>query len=115
MLKCYLVDKPSETLEKISRLWRADLNPQRQSLGFSPFGLGALLIAAPGLALLFRDRCPAGLIGPLVLLLVCSALPSLMFYAAELTMMGTFASLSLLIYVITAMLAHRALSGVISG
>jgi hypothetical protein len=100
-LRCYLVDKPLQMWEVVSYGWTPTPMEQRNryNLYFRPFGIVAALIVAPAIALAIYYPIPcAGLFASMLVLLVTSLIPGLVFYPVPLTMMGTFLSLALIGY-----------------
>ncbi|MGI0015183.1 MAG: hypothetical protein ACREBU_17350, partial [Nitrososphaera sp.] len=107
-LRTYLVKKPAEALSVVSdsvmpnRSNRAvEAYRKTHGLYFNPFSGSALLFAVLPLTLLFRHLTESNdeiLIGSI--LLICSLIPSIFFYASIVTMAGTFLAVSILTYLL---------------
>ena len=111
MLRCYLFDKPLVMLRTIAdTIWRGGVRRSR-TLSFNPLGVVPLLIIVPGLVFFVRRDETAHLIGGMVWLAAASLAPGLMFYAVVFTMIGTFASLAMLLYVAAGALLRRSFGG----
>jgi len=104
VLRCYLIDKPADIVRTLRSASLSDGRPgrQRQQLYFAPFSPVAFLIAAPALIILVRHGGAWRLIPGCLLLFAFSLMPSVFFYSVVLTMMGTFASIAILMYFTTA-------------
>jgi len=116
MVRCYAVAKPVE----IARIFRRSIRPQLgavsgvgpaapvDGLGFNPFSLMALLLILPGMALAYvrpsdcRVMCLS-----VAALLLCSLIPGMVFYPVVHTMMGAFATVTLLCYLLIAAAVTR--------
>jgi hypothetical protein len=111
MVRCYVFDKPLGVASQIIHAWLPDGHAQRKLRGlyFNPLGLVPLFIGVPGIILLLLARSDrvGTLIPPLLFLLLCSLIPGMLFYSVVLTMMGTFAAITVLVYVIGAMALQR--------
>jgi len=99
MLHLYLIDKPREIVRVLAKSTHPDpsLLQEVDNLGFRPFGLAALLMIAPGVLLLSRYGAPFAAFGAGVLALFgCSIVPGLLFYPVVHTMLGAFATVALM-------------------
>ena len=106
MLHLYLIDRPREIGQVIVKAALPDAAPwrNRQGLFFNPFAAGALMVTLPGL-LIAGIRRPdlKAVVAAALVLLACSVIPGVLFYPVVHTMMGVFASLSLVAYLTVAM------------
>jgi hypothetical protein len=95
----------------VIKAWRADPTHARdgQGLFFNPLSPAAALIVLPGLALAWARRVAFGpMLAAALVLLGCSVVPGLFFYPVVHTMMGVFAAVALIVYLVLAALAAAA-------
>jgi len=112
MVHCYVVDKPLAIASLITSSWREDRDATRalHDVYFRPMGPVSQLIAIPAVLLLMRNPWKGLVLLALTLLLICSLIPGLLFYSVVLTMMGTFATLTMVLYVLSATVLNRLVS-----
>jgi hypothetical protein len=105
MLHCYLIDKPRDIGSVLLRAWQTDRTGARDpnALYFRPLAAANLVMILPALLLLCTSATPIwpSLVGALVLV-AFSAVPGLVFYPVVHTMIGMFASIALVLYLVLA-------------
>ena len=108
MVRCYLIDKPALMRTILVNALQRDPTPggSAKGLSFNPLTGAALLMVAPGFLLAAASgRALRRAIAAMIVLLACSAIPAVLFYPGVHTMMGWFATISLLIYLTLALAA----------
>jgi hypothetical protein len=106
MLRCYLIDKPADMRTVVVNALQSDPMPfgSARGLSFNPLAAAALLMVAPGFLLAaIGGHAFRRAIAAMIVLLACSAIPGLLFYPVVHTMMGAFATLTVLVYLTLAL------------